>query len=816
MSDFTERALLLRERGYKVIPIPAGQKRAVEKGWPHIDASEKDIKKWGNGRYADGNIGILTEYTPAVDIDVTDEEVVIELSDWIEERFGTTCARVGRAPKRLLLFRCKKPFHKLFVSYNDGKRTHKLEILGAGQQFVAYGIHPDTHKPYKWISVDDPLDTDMSDLPLLKAAYAEEIVDKFCEMCEERGWTQIQASREARTIDSKGSGLEEWKRPVTMSEASIDEVLATIPNDDGADYDLWLDVGMALHHQYDGSDVGLQKWHEWGEQNPLYSPHTTNYKWDSFGDGPATKTFASLIYKANEIKAEAAEKRFQKAMKKIIRCNDKRELTDNVMKEIAKACDSELQQEEAIGKLQERLKELTGVKPKLETVRKAFRAQMPKVEEEKPFPEWCENWVFIERTSIMFNCVDDRELTRQAFDSAYGRHLLNDEDRATGNAFNGRASDVALNIHEIPSVYDAVYLPGGERLLQMAGVRYVNKFNPASVPRDREPESDAELTAVKRVREHLRLLFPNKRERRLLIDFMAYNVQNPEEKITWAPLIQGVDGAGKTAFRSLMSTVLGKRNVRGLEASSLREVFTDWAEGYKMVVLEEIRLHGQNRFEILDKLKPYITNEDANVRTHYKSGYEIVNVTNYMMFTNWLDALPINENDRRYFIIRTCFQTKSHIRQFNRDNPLYFKRLFRSIKRHPEVLRNWLMNHPISDEFDPKGHAPETEARTLMIDAADASEESIALEKVLAESTDPLLSSRILSSAKLRETDLGYMAPRAMSSLLAKSGFAVICRTKLFSRNDPDVTYYTRHSELFPGENKTEALRRVYEADNAD
>lgn len=811
MSDFTERALLLRERGYKVIPIPAGQKRAVEKGWPHIDASEKDINKWGNGRYADGNIGILTEYTPAVDIDVTDEEVVVELSEWIEERFGTTCARVGRAPKRLLLFRCKKPFHKLFVSYNDGTRTHKLEILGAGQQFVAYGIHPDTHKPYKWISVDAPLDTDAADLPLLKASGAEEIVEKFCEICEERGWTQVQASREARVVDSKGGGLETWKPPVNVSEDTIDEVLATIPNDDNADYDLWLDVGMALHHQYDGSDEGLQKWHAWSEPNPLYSPYTTNYKWESFGEGPATKTFASLIYKANEITAEAAEKRFQKSIKKIIRCNDKRELTDKVLPEIAKACTTELQQEEAVGKIQERLKELTGVKPKLETVRKAFRAKMPKVEEEKAFPKWCEGFVFIERTGNMFNCDDGREMARTAFDSAYGRYLLSDEDRATGNAFVGRASDVALNIHEIPCVYDTVYLPGAERLLQVDGIKLVNKFNPNTVPREREPESEADEKAIKRVLGHIKLLFPDPKERRTLIDFLAYNVQFPDEKINWAVLVQGVDGGGKTAFRRLMNAVLGRKNIRGVEASSLRENFTDWAEGRKMVFIEEIRLHGQNRFEILDKLKPYITNDDATIRRHYQSGYEIINVTNYVMFTNWIDALPINNNDRRYFIIRTCFLTESHITSFNHENPMYFKRLFRSIKKHGPALRWWLLNHEISDDFDAKGHAPRTEARSLMIEAADASEETILLDKILRESDDVLLSTSILSSAKLKETDLGYLAPRALGALLAKAGFAPVVRCRLFGRNDENATYYTRHSELFKGSDKMAALRALYD-----
>ena len=131
--------------------------------------------------------------------------------------------------------------------------------------------------------------------------------------------------------------------------------------------------------------------------------------------------------------------------------------------------------------------------------------------------------------------------------------------------------------------------------------------------------------------------------------------------------------------------------------------------GLGLFIFEEIRLQGHNRFEILDKLRPFVSNETVNVRRMQTDLYEIPNVTNYVMFTNYLDALPINENDRRYFILRTAFQTSMHLLEFERKHPTYFTDLFNMVAFEGQALRWWLLNREISDDFRAKGRAPKTE-----------------------------------------------------------------------------------------------------------
>ena len=77
---------------------------------------------------------------------------ILEFIKRVYRAFGNPPMRIGNAPKIALLFRTEEPF-KTVVSnqYIDSKgRRAQLEILGNKRQFVAFAIHPDTKKPYKW------------------------------------------------------------------------------------------------------------------------------------------------------------------------------------------------------------------------------------------------------------------------------------------------------------------------------------------------------------------------------------------------------------------------------------------------------------------------------------------------------------------------------------------------------------------------------------------------------------------------------------------------------------------------------------------
>lgn len=811
MSDFLDRALRLKSRGYIVVPIKKGTKGPDIPGWQNDDPTEERLHTLAERGYANGNIGINTRFTPAIDIDVYDDVVSKIMEDYLAERYGDICVRVGQAPKRLVLFRTTTPFRKMFASYSDGRTNHKIEVLGNGQQFVAYGIHPDTKKPYTWTSLDEPLGVNAGDLPTLTHVDAQEIIEHFCIVCEERGWKKLSSSMGGVVREDADDGLDGIKPILALTHDKIQETLDLLPNDE-ADYDDWLLVGCALHHQFQGSQEGLELWHEWGGRSAKYDAADTNRRWRSFGHGPSTVTFATLLYRANEIKSRLEDEAFNAAMNRINSTNDKKELVTKVAADIMVALSNDLQYDEATKRLQTRLSELSdGNKPRIETVRKILDSHRPKRAAREAVPAWCENWFYIESRNAFYNSETSAMLSPAAFDAKFGRMLLTDDMRSKGESFAGKASNVALNIHCIPTVYDSIYMPGEETIVNINGMDHVNTYNHLRTPLEREPKTADEKNAIKMAERHFELLFPDEFERNTFLDYLAYTVQYPKEKITWGVLIQGVDGAGKTWFSTMMAAILGGPNVRGVDATALNEKYTKWAEGHRMVFFEEIRLQGHNRFEILDKLRPFVSNETVNVRRMQTDLYEIPNVTNYVMFTNYLDALPINENDRRYFILRTAFQTAMHLLEFERKHPTYFTDLFNMVAFEGQALRWWLLNREISDDFRAKGRAPKTDARALMIDESEASDDLDTVRYAIESGENPLVCDEIVSAKELRAMlpELAMLDRRKLGQLLFRAGFAKLGQFRLGGREIAKDTWYTRHSGNVTPTNALAVARRL-------
>lgn len=133
------------------------------KDWPNNPRMAKDWNGQGVGVIC--GKGDLDECAiQALDFDTLDNELAKHMREYmitlLESRSGAKLARVGLPPKWLMPFKLREAISKETTTalYPDGiadkANKNQLEILGIGQQFVAYNIHPDTKKPYQWFTLD--------------------------------------------------------------------------------------------------------------------------------------------------------------------------------------------------------------------------------------------------------------------------------------------------------------------------------------------------------------------------------------------------------------------------------------------------------------------------------------------------------------------------------------------------------------------------------------------------------------------------------------------------------------------------------------
>lgn len=153
---YADAGLQLLDHGYEPIPVIPGQKRPAPSRWSSVAVDETMVEEW-SGRFPGHSVGLRTGCLVGVDLDILDPDLAHRLTALTTQRLGETLVRIGLHPKRLLLYRTEVPFPKLSCG--------KVEILGLGQQFVAFGRHPDTGRAYSWPGGETPLEVPIDQLP---------------------------------------------------------------------------------------------------------------------------------------------------------------------------------------------------------------------------------------------------------------------------------------------------------------------------------------------------------------------------------------------------------------------------------------------------------------------------------------------------------------------------------------------------------------------------------------------------------------------------------------------------------------------------
>jgi len=246
VPKFGQTAPVLAGNGYDPIPVVPGTKRPRPRTWQCGGFTDQHLQ------FADDFTGILTRNCPAVDIDVSDPELVREVERIVLDVVGrpeaTPLIRVGNAPRALLPFRTESPFPKQATGefelttdpVTNGKRKpSKVEVLADGQQFVAFAFHPDTRRPYSWLDGRDPLKVARDELPLLNQEQAIEIVRRADELLAKHG-DQCNRKRIRDSTEVKFPGELKASDPTLLREA-----LAQIPNED-EHFDDFIDICYAV------------------------------------------------------------------------------------------------------------------------------------------------------------------------------------------------------------------------------------------------------------------------------------------------------------------------------------------------------------------------------------------------------------------------------------------------------------------------------------------------------------------------------------------------------------------------------------------
>jgi hypothetical protein len=757
-------------RDYELVPVSG--KRPLAEGWERGLSAER-LQQIAAQR-PKANVGILAKRWPAVDIDITDEDCAQAVQVAAELELGSAPVRTGQAPKRLMVYRASVPFRKIkaylrapdgSTKNNDGKEW-AIEVLGDGQFYVVEGVHPVTQKPFQW-DVDRWWESDLVEIE-------ESAVRAFFDALPDylpSGWEIIKISGSAApAVNEDRELLALAQQPLDGWDENrvIDEIAPYL--DLECSYDDWLKVGQALHHQGGGAHEWFDLWDQIFEASSKYAGQQYGRtKWDSFGSYTGRSvTLASLIHETkparDAARAAASAGDLAKLRARVAAAVDLGQLEIEISRDARKVKMLEVDRESLAVAIRARVRELGGAIG-IAAVRGWLRPardsrDMPDA------PEWAKEWVFCANGDKFFSLRNKQMVTAFGFRAMFNRMMPPDSD--TG------ADTACLETWNMPVVDNLAYVPWAAQVFQMNGCTWANLYRDDLVPEVPLEWSSQDEAAVQMVKDHAVKMFPDDREREIFLSWCAWQVQQPGVKVRWAPYLFGVEGDGKSFWASMVGSAMGMVNVRSVTAKVLESPFTDWATGAAVIVLEEMKQHGHNRFDVMNALKPLITNDVAEIHPKGRAPYMAPNTANYLLLSNYMDGAPVTDGDRRYMFLSSQIGL-DEARQLSKGG--YFSRLFGALQVRPGAIRHWLLGYSLHPEFSADGRAPDTVVRGAVLEAVkpelDSQVEDVIEDDFFGET---LVFSDLITALKLAGVQM--LSEKHVGAALGRLGYSFVGRQR--------------------------------------
>nr|DAI43017.1 MAG TPA: dsDNA helicase [Caudoviricetes sp.] len=832
---YPDVAYSLMRKGFKVIPISKGFKYPAGLDWANLPQTEAVWREMSVRYGSHAGAGIITDNNVmAIDIDVLDPTASRELIQYIRNMLSTKniLVRRGKRPKALIPCYIEHNIGKIVSDTWHSEKYGKMQIellsnsADGARQFVAYGDYPDEKgMHYEWENDFSLLDiSSPKDLPTFKPEMIQGLFRFFNDLMYRNNYDKVQTGnlrnaglRGVRIDDEVDYDLLNDSKIVHISDERVVEILNTLEEGFYDTYDKWLRIGQAIKFQIEDSEKGFNIWKEWSAKaiNPDtgkpydISERELRTKWRSFrNDRMNVATFASVLY---DYYTHGKNKNFTQtfeALKRMFEQCDSMEKYDELMIEAAYNRFNASQKnviERIAAKTYERV---YGEKISAGNVRKILNENIEHFET----PDYMKNWVYVLNGDKFYDVEERLMVTPASFDTL----IYSKVDDAM--SMQARPQDLAIRAYKIPKVIDAVYMPTMGNLFKFSErskYQYINAYNVDNVPAEPDVYTDEDRKAIELVEKHFEHLIECPKERELLRQWVAFQVQFTGHTLGWAVFLHGVGGDGKSFFHYLISAMIGAENAKIVSQDAMKSGFNKWATNLSFGTVEEVHLSGVRGVEIYDKLKTIIASPTIAMIAKGKDEINVPNTANYLFLSNRLAALPIDGSDRRIFALYSRWQDAKKIEDFKKKNPKYYPDLHNTYKNHAGALRKYFRNDVvISDEFLSYYDAPRTESRVRLISENLPESVSEMLEIVKTKS-DPFISEDFLDVKyfrQLKRSDMSFKDEQIRwQQHLIPLGYELVAKSVRIPEVDRTYlhTVYSKNPTLFThhGDSVVKALR---------
>ena len=413
--------------------------------------------------------------------------------------------------------------------------------------------------------------------------------------------------------------------------------------------------------------------------------------------------------------------------------------------------------------------------------RKVYNAPKKREKTEVEVPNSAGSFMtLMEQTELFKDCVYIREihkiyspehgiLEQKQFKASYGGYeyqLMSNGRKTTRDAFE------AFTVGEYARISKQVDRPAfrpdkepGEIFNTSEG-SFCNTYERPFIERMKGDPSP--------ILELIKKLLPNQQDQAILICYMAAMVQNLGVKFRWCPVLQGMEGNGKTLVCEIMEDIIGFKYSYSPQAKKINNQFNGWLHEKLFIHIQEIYI--ADRRDLADTLKNWVTDRRVEVEAKGTNQIMVDNRANFMACTNHYNAIQKTISERRYAVFFTAQQSYDDLIRDGMTDA-YFTELATWIHGDGhKIFADYLMDIVIPDELNPATKCVRAPFTSMIHDVIEQSRSPLQQMVIdIVESDDQGFRGGWVSSAKLqdrlREERGRKVAPHTLKILLEEIGY---------------------------------------------
>lgn len=421
-------------------------------------------------------------------------------------------------------------------------------------------------------------------------------------------------------------------------------------------------------------------------------------------------------------------------------------------------------------------------------------ADTPAVADVIDLNEAINRFVFIVDGGNVYDRQDARLMTQQEFVACYAASVDVTID-AQGKLKSQPVTKLWLGSRDRQTTTSVTYRPS-------AGVVTINPRGEDSINlwRKDDPEAapDDWLRLAAPFLDHVSWVFGTAADQ--FLDWLAHIEQRPGELPHFGFLhIARNHGVGRNFIASVLGRLWPGKTAQAFDLiGSLETGYNDRLSGCHLAVVDEIYEGKASQWKHESALRKLMTEEHRHINPKYGRQRIEYNVCRFLLFSNHTGALPLDRNDRRWFVVNCDEQPKESS---------YYKSLYVLVDDLSFIasVRQHLRTRDLAN-FNPGQRPPMSEAKLATVDASRTEVDRLAIQLAESWPVDVLFRDELellLGPDAFRATN-----PQALAHSLERAGIRrwPRCSGKIRTAGPSTIAYIVRNLERW-ADADAEALR---------